>query len=52
VMLGEVLRRMPDFRIDGEVVRFKDGGDVYAIRNLPISFTPGARSATPSTSAR
>ena len=41
VMLGEILRRLPDFRISGAPVRFKDAGDVYAIRNLPITFTPG-----------
>lgn len=44
VMLGEILRRLPDFRISGPVVRFKDAGDVYAIRNLPVTFTPGPRS--------
>jgi cytochrome P450 len=44
VMLSEILRRLPDFRISGEVVRFHDAGDVYAIRNLPITFTPGPRS--------
>jgi cytochrome P450 len=43
VMLEQVLERMPDCRISGEVVRFKDAGDVYAIRSLPISFTPGPR---------
>ncbi len=46
VMLGEILRRLPDFRISGDVVRFKDAGDVYAIRNLPITFTPGTRSTS------
>lgn len=44
VMLSEILKRMPDFRISGEVTRFHDSGDVYAIRNLPIAFTPGKRS--------
>ena len=43
VMVGEILRRMPDFRIDGEVTRFNDAGDIYAIRSLPLSFTPGTR---------
>ena len=43
IMLTEVLRRLPDFRISGPVVRFEDSGDVYAIRNLPISFTPGPK---------
>lgn len=44
VMLGEVLRRLADFRISGPVERFRDAGDVYAIRHLPITFTPGRRS--------
>lgn len=47
VMLGEILTRMPDFRISGDVVRFKDAGDVYAIRNLPVTFTPGPRVGAP-----
>jgi cytochrome P450 len=47
VMLAEILQRLPDFRIDGKVERFKDAGDVYAIRRLPISFTPGLRSTSP-----
>ena len=44
VMLEEVLARMPDFRISGPVVRFEDAGDVYAVRELTIEFTPGRRS--------
>lgn len=44
VMLAEIIRRMPDFRISGEVERFESAGNVYAIRRLPISFTPGKRS--------
>jgi cytochrome P450 len=43
VMLSEVLRRLPDFTISGDIVRFKDAGDVYAIRSLPVTFTPGMR---------
>jgi cytochrome P450 len=46
VMLTEILRRLPDFRLDGVPVRFHDAGDVYAIRNLPITFTPGTRSGS------
>jgi hypothetical protein len=45
VMMEEVLRRLPDFRIDGRVERFHDAGDVYAIRRLPITFTRGPRSS-------
>lgn len=43
VMLEEILRRLPDFRVGGTVERFHDAGDVYAIRHLPIIFTPGSR---------
>jgi cytochrome P450 len=43
VMLEEVLARLPDFRISGEIVRFEDAGDVYAVRRLPVEFTPGPR---------
>ncbi|WP_322754189.1 cytochrome P450 [Frankia sp. Cas3] len=43
VMMDEILRRLPDYRISGEVVRFADAGDVYAVRTLPIAFTPGPR---------
>jgi cytochrome P450 len=46
VMVGEILRRMPDFRIEGEVRRFDDAGDIYAVRSLPLSFTPGPRVIT------
>jgi cytochrome P450 len=43
VMLEEVLARLPDFRIAGPVERFEDAGDVYAVRRLPVAFTPGPR---------
>ncbi len=43
VMISEILTRMPDYRISGEVERFRDAGDVYAARHLPIAFTPGPR---------
>jgi hypothetical protein len=43
VMLEEVLARLPDFRIAGSIVRFEDAGDVYAVRELPVAFTPGPR---------
>jgi len=48
VMLGQVLKRLPDFEISGPIERFHDGGDVYAIRHLPITFTPGPRVSTSS----
>ena len=39
----EVLARLPDFHIAGPIVRFEDAGDVYAVRELPVAFTPGPR---------
>ncbi|OBG93038.1 cytochrome [Mycobacterium sp. E136] len=42
-MLGEILERIPEFRLDGEPVRFEDAGEVWAMRKLPITFTPGPR---------
>ena len=44
VMLEEVLDRLPDFAVAGEVERYADAGDVYAVKHLPVAFTPGARS--------
>lgn len=46
VMISEVLRRLPDYTISGEIEMFPDAGDVYAPRRLPIRFTPGPRLAT------
>jgi cytochrome P450 len=43
VMLGQVLERLPDFELAGEPERFEDAGEVYAVRKLPIKFTPGQR---------
>ncbi len=43
VMLEEVLRRLPDYELDGKPERFADGGDVWAVRYLPVRFTPGVR---------
>ncbi|MGV0792807.1 cytochrome P450 [Mycolicibacterium sp. XJ1819] len=43
VMISEILTRLPDYSICGEVARFADAGDVYAVRSLPIRFTPGTR---------
>ncbi len=43
VMLDEVLTRLPDFRVTGPPVRFPDSGETYALRHLPIAFTPGPR---------
>jgi cytochrome P450 len=43
IMITEVLRRLPDFRISGEIVRYPDSGDVYAVEHLPVTFPPGQR---------
>jgi cytochrome P450 len=43
-MLEELFVRMPDFRISGEVLRFRDCGEVWGMDSLPLSFTPGPRS--------
>ena len=43
-MITAILTRLPDFESNGEAVRFEDAGDVYAVRHLPIKFSPGGRS--------
>lgn len=43
VMLSQILQRLPDFELAGEPEFFEDAGEVYAVRELPIKFTPGAR---------
>ena len=43
VMLTQVLERLPDFELAGDYERFQDAGEVYAVRKLPIKFTPGRR---------
>jgi cytochrome P450 len=43
IMVTEVLRRLPDFHLAGEVVRYPDAGDVYGVEHLPVTFTPGPR---------
>ena len=43
-MLREVMTRLPDFKVQWDGVRrFDDCGGVYAIRYLPVTFTPGSR---------
>jgi cytochrome P450 len=45
IMLREILTRIPDFKVNWDgVERFDDCGSVYAIRYLPVTFTPGKRS--------
>jgi cytochrome P450 len=47
-MLRELLTRLPDFKVDRDRVRrFEDCGGVYAVRYLPVTFTPGKRSVSP-----
>ncbi|SHN17899.1 cytochrome P450 [Cryptosporangium aurantiacum] len=41
-MLSETLRRMPDVQVSGAVERLPDAGDVYAVKHLPVRFTPGS----------
>ena len=43
VMVTQVLERLPDFELAGEPQLFEDAGEVYAVRELPVSFTPGPR---------
>ena len=43
VMVSKVLERLPDFELAGQYERFADAGEVYAVRKLPITFTPGNR---------
>lgn len=41
VMLGQIFTRLPDFELAGVPERFEDAGEVYAVRKLPIRFSPG-----------
>jgi cytochrome P450 len=43
VMVTQVLERLPDFELAGEPKLFEDAGEVYAVRELPVRFTPGPR---------
>jgi cytochrome P450 len=43
VMITQVLKRLPDFALAGEPKLFEDAGEVYAVRELPVKFTPGPR---------
>ncbi|MEB3065123.1 cytochrome P450 [[Mycobacterium] zoologicum] len=43
VLISQVLQRLPDFELAGEPTFFEDAGEVYAVRELPIKFTPGTR---------
>lgn len=44
IMITELLTRAPDLKVDVDnVQRYPDAGDVYAVKHLPITFTPGPR---------
>jgi cytochrome P450 len=43
-LLKGVFTRIPDFKVNWEgIERFDDCGSVYAVRHLPVTFTPGPR---------
>jgi cytochrome P450 len=46
VMISEILERLPDFEINGNVEYFPDAGDIYAVKSLPVRFTPGPHSSS------
>ncbi len=47
IILGEVLRRMPDYRIDVDrSERYESIGNVYGYVRMPATFTPGPRVGT------
>jgi hypothetical protein len=43
VMTTQVLKRLPDFELAEEPKLFDDAGEVYAVRELRVRFTPGQR---------
>jgi cytochrome P450 len=44
VVMEEILRRMPDYRVEREgVVRYRSVATVYGYRAMPVVFTPGVR---------
>ena len=48
VMLRQVLRRMPDYRVDREATRFYSGNPTLTgIVRMPATFTPGRREGPP-----
>ncbi|OBG88660.1 cytochrome [Mycobacterium sp. E802] len=47
-MMSEILERLPDFELAGDIVRFDNAGSVYAARSLPVRFTPGPLKLTDS----
>jgi cytochrome P450 len=44
-MMRAIFTRLPDFKVQRDrIERFEDCGSVYAVRHLPVTFTPGKRS--------
>ena len=43
VLITQILKRLPDFELADEPKLFEDAGEVYAVRKLPVRFTPGPR---------
>jgi cytochrome P450 len=44
LMLGEVLTRIPDYRVDRENTRFYQGNpELYGVVKMPVTFTPAER---------
>jgi cytochrome P450 len=42
IMITELLGRVPDLQVHFDhIERYPDAGDVYAVKHLPITFTPG-----------
>lgn len=48
VLFGEVLRRLPDYRVDRDATRFYDGNpELNGAVTMPATFTPGPRQGPP-----
>jgi cytochrome P450 len=45
VMITQILERLPDFELAEEHELFEDAGEVYAVRELKVTFTPGPRTS-------
>jgi cytochrome P450 len=47
-MLGEILARIPDYRIQEEgIVRYEDIGTINGYQHVPATFSPGTRQGEP-----
>ena len=43
-LMRGIFTRLPDFQVQWDgVQRFDDCGSVYALRHLPVTFSPGER---------